>query len=44
MSTGWPAPARARNTELSPLWVPGTTITSWGAGGLTPAGVAAPSS
>ena len=37
-------PTSARNTELSPLWLPGSTITSRGVGGATPAGVAARSS
>ena len=31
MSSGCPAPASARKLELSPLWLPGSTITSPGA-------------
>nr|WP_242471969.1 hypothetical protein [Blastococcus sp. TML/C7B] len=43
-STGCPAPASARNAALSPLWLPGSTITSRGVGGGTSAGVTARSS
>ena len=37
-------PTRARKMELSPLWLPGSTMTSLGVGGVTPSGLAAPSS
>ena len=44
MSSGCPLPTRARKMELSPLWLPGSTMTSLGVGGVTPTGPAAPSS
>ena len=44
MSSGWPAPTSARKMELSPLWLPGSTMTSFGVGGVMPTGVADPSS